>query len=255
MQGELALRKLESCTRLRTHPNKTQVLAPSRAALAEFQQAGVEAHTSAEHDLAKEPGARQRIPGRVGMLIEFREGVAVQCSPKGFGPPQPKGLGQVQKVEAQDSVVLYCKVVHDFASLETWKSFCATLKVAIAKCSTVPPGTCNLEVGGGDAPQCSPKILQLRMFQISNRKGCPPEIFSENQVHKSQIARGVPLRLFRESNPQISNRKGCLSEIFQRVKSQSLNRKRWPRKIFQRVISLVFVSSSCSSLFWRATAS
>ena len=44
----------------------------------------------------------------------------------------------------------------------------------------------------------------LRFFrgsgpQISNRKACLPKIFSENQVLKSQIARGVPLRFFQRS--------------------------------------------------------
>ena len=33
----------------------------------------------------------------------------------------------------------------------------------------------------------------------------------------SQIARGVPLRVYTESSPQISNRKGCLPKIFQRI--------------------------------------
>ena len=86
------------------------------------------------------------------------------------------------------------------------------------------------------------QIASLRFFvresspQISNRKGCRPKIFSDNQVPKSQIATGVPVRFFpenqvpksqiaravlsRESSPQISNRK---PKIFcERIKSPNL---------------------------------
>ena len=89
-------------------------------------------------------------------------------------------------------------------------------------------------------------------LQISNGKGCPPKIFSENQVPKSLIAKGfspegffqrikspnlksqggtpkicsenqvpnlksqkgVPLIFLRESGPQISNGKGCPLKTF-----------------------------------------
>ena len=54
---------------------------------------------------------------------------------------------------------------------------------------------------------------------ISNLKGRLPNIFSENQVPKARIARGVPIGLFRESSPQISNGKGCSPMSLHRIKS------------------------------------
>ena len=48
LTAEQTWQELESCTRLRTHPDKTQMLARSQAALSAFQQAGIEAKTSAE---------------------------------------------------------------------------------------------------------------------------------------------------------------------------------------------------------------
>ena len=42
-----------------------------------------------DHELAKEEGVRQSIPGRIGPLIRFRDGLAVQCTSSGCKPPQP----------------------------------------------------------------------------------------------------------------------------------------------------------------------
>ena len=69
--------------------------------------------------------------------------------------------------------------------------------------------------------------------RFSNRKGCPPKIF-QNQISKSQIARGVPLGFFRESSPQISKRKGCPPKVFQRIKFPNLKRQGCPPKILFR---------------------
>ena len=48
LRAEQTWQELEACTRLRTHPGKTQRLARSYAALTEFQDAGIEAQISAE---------------------------------------------------------------------------------------------------------------------------------------------------------------------------------------------------------------
>ena len=48
LRAEQTWQELETCTRLRTHPDKTQWLARSYAALTEFQDAGIEARISAE---------------------------------------------------------------------------------------------------------------------------------------------------------------------------------------------------------------
>ena len=46
-----------------------------------------------EHALSKEAGVKQAIPGKVGAMIKFREGLAVQCTSSGKGAPQPKHIG------------------------------------------------------------------------------------------------------------------------------------------------------------------
>ena len=48
LRAEQTWQELETCTRLHTHPDKTQWLARSYAALTEFQDAGIEARISAE---------------------------------------------------------------------------------------------------------------------------------------------------------------------------------------------------------------
>ena len=49
-----------------------------------------------------------------------------------------------------------------------------------------------------------------------------PQFFFENHFPKSQIARGVPIRFFREASPQISNGKGCPPNILFRESSPQL---------------------------------
>ena len=84
------------------------------------------------HELAKESGVRQSIPGKVGSLVKFREGLAYQFSSKGRGAPQPKGLKAPLKVEARDTGVLFVKVPQAFCPADKWKSFLQRPKSAIA---------------------------------------------------------------------------------------------------------------------------
>ena len=53
-----------------------------------------------KHALAQEPRTRQSIPGKLGNVIKFRDGLAVQCASGGCAAPQPSGLGKRHKVEA-----------------------------------------------------------------------------------------------------------------------------------------------------------
>ena len=45
-----------------------------------------------EHALSKEAGVKQAIPGKVGAMIKFREGLAVQCTSSAKGPRSPSTL-------------------------------------------------------------------------------------------------------------------------------------------------------------------
>ena len=69
-----------------------------------------------DHELAKEEGVRQSIPGRIGSFIRFRDGLAVQCTSSGCKPPQPKGLCVSKRVESKVTGVLFVKVPQAFAS-------------------------------------------------------------------------------------------------------------------------------------------
>ena len=84
------------------------------------------------HELATEAGVRQAIPGKLGSLIRFREGLAVQCASAGKAAPQPKGLQAPLKVEARETGVLFAKVPQAFCPADRWKSFLQRPKSAIA---------------------------------------------------------------------------------------------------------------------------
>ena len=82
--------------------------------------------------MATEAGVRQAIPGKLGSLIRFREGLAVQCASAGKAAPQPKGLQAPLKVEARETGVLFAKVPQAFCPADRWKSFLQRPKSAIA---------------------------------------------------------------------------------------------------------------------------
>ena len=93
------------------------------------------------HELAKEEGVRQSIPGKLGALVKFREGLAVQFSSKGRGAPQPKGLKAPLKVEARDTGVLFVKVPQAFCPAETWEGLLAATQICYCNmdcCSPCP---------------------------------------------------------------------------------------------------------------------
>ena len=118
--------------------------------------------------------------------------------------------------------------------------------------------------------------------QISDRKGCspgifsriispnlksqgvsPPKIFPENQIPKSQIARGVsydfsenqvpssqnargvPLRFFRESNLQISIARGVPLEFFENHLPKSQIARGVPLKCFRESSSRISNCKGC----------
>ena len=84
------------------------------------------------HELAKRPGARQSIPGRIGSMIKFREGLTIQCTSGGCAAPQPKGIRSAYKVEVKETCILFVKVPQLFTSPEKWKAFTKNPKHAIA---------------------------------------------------------------------------------------------------------------------------
>ncbi|CAE7488209.1 unnamed protein product [Symbiodinium sp. CCMP2592] len=85
-----------------------------------------------KHELAKEAGVKQSIPGKIGSLIRFREGLAVQHATAGKGPPQPKGIKAPLKVEARETGVLFVKVPQAYCSADVWTGFLQRPKSAIA---------------------------------------------------------------------------------------------------------------------------
>ena len=86
---------------------------------------------------------RQSIPGRIGPLIRFRDGLAVQCTSSGCKPPQPEGLCVSKQVESKVTGVLFVKVPHAFASADRWQAFSKSPKLAIATwgepCANIGP--------------------------------------------------------------------------------------------------------------------
>ena len=85
-----------------------------------------------EHALSKEAGVKQAIPGKVGAMIKFREGLAVQCTSSGKGAPQPKHIGSSHRVEAKETGVLFVKVPQAFVSKDQWSAFIKNPRHAIA---------------------------------------------------------------------------------------------------------------------------
>ena len=75
-----------------------------------------------KHALAQEPRTRQSIPGRLGNVIKFRDGLAVQCASGGCAAPQPSGLGKTHKVEAKETGILFVKIPQAFVPAEKWKA-------------------------------------------------------------------------------------------------------------------------------------
>ncbi|CAE7305654.1 Otud3, partial [Symbiodinium microadriaticum] len=85
-----------------------------------------------EHELSKEAGVKQAIPGKVGAMIKFREGLTVQCTSGGKGAPQPKHIGSSHRVEAKETGVLFVKVPQAFVSKDQWSAFIKNPRHAIA---------------------------------------------------------------------------------------------------------------------------
>ena len=85
-----------------------------------------------KHVLAQEPRTRQSIPGRLGNVIKFRDGLAVQCASGGCAAPQPSGLGKTHKVEAKETGILFVKIPQAFVPAEKWKAFTKNPKHAVA---------------------------------------------------------------------------------------------------------------------------
>ena len=82
-------------------------------------------------------------------------------------------------------------------------------------------------------------LFKESSLQISNRMGCLLR-FSEFQVSKSQIARGVPLRFFQRIKfPNLKSQGGFPPRFSRRIKSSNLTSQGVPLRIFQRIISTV----------------
>ncbi|CAE6972781.1 L96 [Symbiodinium sp. CCMP2592] len=73
--------------------------------------------------LGKGPGS-QRIPGRVGDSLRFRDALVEQhSSDASFARPAPKDLKCAPKVKQLQTSLLYVRIPHAFASEQTWKDF------------------------------------------------------------------------------------------------------------------------------------
>ena len=73
--------------------------------------------------LDKGPGT-QRIPGKVGDMLRFRQAHVLQAhSDKAVAPPCPAGISAPCKVKQLQTALLYLRVPKAFASEATWKEF------------------------------------------------------------------------------------------------------------------------------------
>ena len=112
----------------------------------------------------------------------------------------------------------------------------------------------------------SQRVPPLRFFQkikspnLKSQGVCPND-FSENQVHSSQNARGVPLRFFRKSNLQISIAMGVPVGFFENHLPKSQIARGVPLKCFRESSSrishgkgcppkILFIESSPQFLSW-----
>ena len=68
---------------------------------------------------------------------------------------------------------------------------------------------------------CPPKVFFANLdSKITNRKRCPPKVYEQFRCQKSQIARGVSLKFFRETRLQNHKSQGCPTKVFQQFRSQ-----------------------------------